>query len=392
MEKYDVAVVGAGPAGSMAARYAAKEGANAILLEEHHSIGWPVECAGLIGWRVLEVAELPANNFILRNLRGATVFSPGGERVAFKAKSSKAYVVDRRLFDRALALEAIREGAELRLGSAVRCIERNLNNNGNSLILGDNEKIEAKVVITAEGVRSHLARKAGLGLPRLILSGAQVEVPFKVDDPEKVEVHLIAALGLFGWIIPLNADTARIGLCSTGQACEYLKAFLQKDRIKSRILGSPVSLFVGGLPLGPSKCTVTDGLLAVGDAAGQVKPSSGGGIYPALMCAKIAGGIAAAASMEGDWSAKRLQEYDKKWRALVGRELEIGMKLNQLLTRMSNEDIDEAIQYLGKRPDLIKVIVDQGEIDQPSLLMIKILPRIGFDGIKLIKLIKHALG
>jgi digeranylgeranylglycerophospholipid reductase len=392
MEKYDVAVVGAGPAGSMAARYAAKEGANAILLEEHHVLGWPVECAGLIGWRALEEAELPTNKFILRNLRGATFFSPNGERVAFKAKSSRAYVVDRRLFDRALALEAMQEGAELRLGSAVRDIRRNLNNNSNILILGDNEKIEARVVITAEGVRAHLAHKAGLGLPKLILSGAQVEVPFKLDDPEMVEVHLIAGLGLFGWVIPLDADTARIGLCATERGCECLRAFLKKDHIRIRLLGSPISLFVGGLPLGPSKYTVTDGLIAVGDAAGQVKPSSGGGIYPALICAKIAGGIAAAASMQGDCSAERLQEYDKRWRALIGRELDIGMRLNQLLTRMSSKDLDETIQYLGKRPDLIKIIVDHGDIDRPSLLMAKILPRIGFDGIKLVKLIKHALG
>jgi digeranylgeranylglycerophospholipid reductase len=391
METYDVAVVGAGPAGSMAARYAAKSGANTILLEEHNSIGWPVECAGLIGWRALKEAELPTDNFILRNLRGATVISPGGERIDFKAKSSKAYVVDRRLFDRALALEAIRDGAELRLGSQVRCIDRSSDNKGNLIILGDNEKIKAGVVIIAEGVRAQLARKAGLGPPKLILSGAQVELPFMVDDPEKVELHLIAGLGLFGWVIPLDAETARIGLCATRHGCEYLRIFLQKECIKRRVLASPAGLFVGGLPLGPSKRTVVDGLLAVGDVAGQVKPSSGGGIYPALICAKIAGNIAAAASKEGDWSAKRLREYDRKWRALVGRELDIGMKFNQLLTRMTNKDIDEAIQYLGKRSDLIKIILDQGDIDQPSLLMMKILPRIGFDGIKLIKLIKKAL-
>ncbi|MCJ7443563.1 MAG: NAD(P)/FAD-dependent oxidoreductase [Methanotrichaceae archaeon] len=392
MEKFDVAVVGAGPAGSMAARYAAKEGATVILLEEHPRVGWPVECAGLIGWRALEEAELPSNKFILRSLRGAIVYSPNGQRVSFKAKSSRAWVIDRRLFDRALLLEAVRAGAELRLASPVRAIQRNHDDYSNVLRVGEREKIRARVVISAEGVRARLARKAGLGTAKLVLSGAQIEVPFQLEDPENVEIYLGAAVGLFGWVIPVEKDSARIGLCTTEKGCDSLKAFLNNDIIRRRLLGSPVGFFVGGLPLGPPKSTIADGLMVVGDAAGQVKATSGGGIYPGLICAKIAGRIAAAASMEGDCSAERLQEYDKRWRALVGRELEIGMRLNQLLTKMSNADLDEVIEYLEKRPDLMNIIINHGDVDRPSELMMKMLPRIGLSGIKLIRLMRYALG
>jgi digeranylgeranylglycerophospholipid reductase len=119
MNSYDVAVIGAGPAGSMAAKYAAHAGAHTVLLEEHARIGWPVECAGLLGSKALEESELPTGKFVLRGLKGARIFSPNTS-ISFKARTYKAWVVDRKLFDRALALEAVKNGAELRLNSPAR--------------------------------------------------------------------------------------------------------------------------------------------------------------------------------------------------------------------------------------------------------------------------------
>jgi digeranylgeranylglycerophospholipid reductase len=413
MEQYDVAVIGAGPAGSMAAKYAAMAGARTIILEEHKSIGWPVECAGLLGTKAMQEAELSTTRSVVRGLKGATVYSPGAASVSFKAASFKAWVVDRRLFDRSLALEAVRCGAELRLGSQVRKIRRfdnnkNYNNNHNTriindstdnnstgdnstLVLGDGGRIEAKVVISAEGVRARLARKAGIGPVEQVLSGAQVEVPFKVNDHEKVEVHL-GVPGLFAWVIPIGDDSARIGLCTKEAACNSLRSFLQRDVIRKRLLGSPVALVVGGLPLGPPKSTVADGILAVGDAAGQVKPTSGGGVYPGLVCAKIAGSVAADAALAGDCSAGRLREYDKRWREVLGRELAIGMRLNRLLNRVSCKDLDEVLDYLAGKPGLIRTIEEQGDIDRPSVLMARMLPKLGLDGLKLARLLRYVLG
>jgi len=103
-ERFDVAVIGAGPAGSMAAKYAAKSGARTLLLEEHPAVGWPVECAGLLGLGALAESELPGSSFVLRRMKGAAIYSPGGNRLDFKALDSRASVVDRRLFDRAARL------------------------------------------------------------------------------------------------------------------------------------------------------------------------------------------------------------------------------------------------------------------------------------------------
>lgn len=390
MDQCDVAVIGAGPAGSMAAKYAATSGSKVILLEEHSSVGWPIECAGLLGLEAMQESELTGGAFILQGLRGAAVFSPGGFRLDFKAQNSKAWVVDRRLFDRALARDALQKGAELRLRSAVRMIRKEQGDL--VLTLADGVEIRARVVISAEGVRARLARLAGIKPPSKILSGAQVEVPFALEDPESVEVHLGDAPGLFAWVIPAGEETARIGLCACDRGCDRLKAFLKKDVIKKRILGSPVGLFVGGLPLGPPAVASANRFLAVGDAAGQVKPTSGGGIYPGLVAAKIAGKVAAAAALDDDCSMKRLGEYDRLWRAALGRELDIGLKANRMLNKMSPADLDEVMSYLAGKPSLLRIIEEHGDIDRPSRLMAKMLARLDWDAIRLARLLRFALG
>jgi len=219
-----------------------------------------------------------------------------------------------------------------------------------------------------------------------------VEAAFSVEDREKVEVHLGAAPGLFAWVIPLSEDRARIGLCVVDQGCERLRAFLKSDLIRKRLKGSPLALNVGGLPLGPPPVTAVEGLLAVGDAAGQVKPTSGGGIYPGLVAAKIAGGVAAAAALEADASAVRLSEYDRLWRQAVGGELEIGMRLYRMMNKMTAAETDELIGYIASRPGLIKAIEDYGDIDRPSKLMARLLPHLDWDAIRLAKLLGYALG
>ncbi len=385
-----MAVIGAGPAGSMAAKYAAKAGACTILLEEHAGAGWPVQCAGLLGLEAMAESELSPGPHVLRAMRGASVFSPGGARLDFKARVPKAWVVDRRLFDQAMLAQAVAKGVNLRICTTVRQIRRE--KDGSILTLSGDEEIKARIVISAEGVSSLLARRAGISPPQMILSGAQVQIPFAVNDPEKVEVHLGAAPGLFAWVIPLNEGSARIGLCARDRGCEHLRTFLKTDVIKKRLQGSPVALNVGGLPLGPPTATAVGGLLAVGDAAGQVKPTSGGGIYPGLVAAKIAGGVAAAAAMEGDISAMRLMEYDRLWRAALGRELEIGMRANRMLSKMDDAELDELVGYLARKPRLIKAIEEHGDIDRPSRLMARMLRHLDWDAIRLAWLMGYALG
>ncbi|MDI6859685.1 MAG: NAD(P)/FAD-dependent oxidoreductase, partial [Methanocellales archaeon] len=125
-------------------------------------------------------------------------------------------------------------------------------------------------------------------------------------------------------------------------------------------------------PLGPLKRTVSNGIMIVGDAAGQVKPSSGGGIYTGTLCAKIAGEVAAAAVKEGDTSAKRLAEYEKRWRSAIGRELKIGMRINEVVSRLSDSDINELIGMLND-PEILSIISQYGDMDYPSAVVKKLI-------------------
>ncbi|UEC42221.1 MAG: Digeranylgeranylglycerophospholipid reductase [Methanothrix sp.] len=386
MERYDVAVIGAGPAGSMAAKKAVEGGAKVAVFEEHPRAGWPVQCAGLFGVRAVEESQLPPGSFLIRTLRGATIVSPGGFSLSFKARETKAWVVDRRLFDRALLAEAARAGAEVMMASPVTDLTRS---GGRSVLdVGrgpDRRKVEAGVVISAEGAGARIARSAGIGPPREILSSAQVELPFEVEDPEGVEVFLgeRVAPGFFGWAIPASEGVARVGLCCRNNACLYLKRLLKSPVIRSRIRGGPLHLAVGGLPLGPPSSTVAGGMIAVGDAAGQVKPTSGGGIYPGLVSAKIAGEVAAAAACEGDSSAARLCEYERRWRAALGRELRLGMIVHRMRAGMADCEMDDLVRHLAGREDLLRIIEEEGDIDRPSRAIRKVAPRMGRSGLRM---------
>jgi digeranylgeranylglycerophospholipid reductase len=391
MEYYDVAVIGAGPAGSMAAKYASLSGASTVLIEEHASIGWPVQCAGLLGKLAISESELSPGKYAIRSMRGALVHAPGGCALSFKAKSDKAWIVDRRLFDRALALEASRNGADLRLSSSVRSIRTEEKSSILTISGAEDWQAEAKVVISAEGAKALIARRAGIEPSRKYLSGAQVEIPFRVDDLQKVEMFFgnKIAPGLFAWVIPLREDAARIGLCTQKSAYDCLKRFLNLEAVRDRILGAPFDLVVGALPMGPPKSTVAKGVIAIGDAAGQVKPTSGGGIYPGLVCAKVAGSVAAQAAEDDDISTRRLAEYDTKWRAEIGHELDIGMRINKMINNLTDDELDEVFCYLGRNSHILRIIEEQGDIDRPSKLIRKMIPHIGIDGLKLARLLRR---
>jgi len=384
-----VAVVGAGPAGSMAARCSAMAGARTLILEEHKAVGYPVQCAGLLGLKALEEACLGESSFRLMPFCGAKIHSPGGGCISFRASTPRAWAVDRRLFDRSMALSALASGADLELGAHVRKVA--FAPDRASLELAGGEEISARVVISAEGVGGRLARAAGIPPPEKILSGAQVEVPFEAEDLDSVELYLGAAPGLFAWVIPAGENYARIGLCCRKSACEYLRSFLRGKEIRSRLRGSPLGIMAGGLPLGPSRSTAVSGLLAVGDSAGQVKPTSGGGIYPGLVCAKIAGKVAAEAAIEGDPSLKRLSSYDREWRRAVGRELFVGMRLNRMIEALRPEELDYLVEYISRRDDLLRMIEEVGDIDRPSQLLARMLPAIGFDGLRMAGIFRKAL-
>lgn len=370
MMDYDVVVVGAGPSGSMAAKYAAKNGARTLLMEEHGMIGSPVSCTGHISVKALTECELPEGNFINKKIRGAFVYAPDNRSIMLDGMRTMTYVVERKIFDRELAKAAASAGSEVLVDTAVRSVKRI----PGGVVLeamseGKVTQFKAKVAIGADGVRSKVAHDAGLGRIPHVCTGIQVEANCEPRDPEFVEVFLghRYSPGYFAWSVPTSGGCCRIGLNADKDAHIHLNRLLTEHEVVSKRARSAVDLIMGGIPVGTLKHTVADGILVVGDAAGHVKPVSYGGIYAGARCAKIAGEVAAKAAAEGDVSARRLMEYEQRWKGELGRELAWGLKFREIFSRMSDQDLNEAIAALDD-PDILDMINRYGDIDHPSAL------------------------
>jgi digeranylgeranylglycerophospholipid reductase len=365
---YDVVVVGGGPAGAIAARYAARNGAKTLLIEEHASIGSPVQCTGLISTKALIECELGEGNFVLAKIRGAFVYAPNGEETCVRGKDIKAYVVDRKIFDRALVEIAVDEGVDILLKTRFLDMD-----NGKISVMSNGEKKEIRcdIIIGADGIQSSVGRAAGLPRCEKFLSGIQFEAPYIPKDTEYVEIFTgnEIAPGFFGWAVPFSG-MARIGLAKNPglPASYYLEKLLHHPVVASRYRGSRTEHVVGGIPLGPPRKTASNRIMLVGDAAGQVKPTSGGGIYMGAVCAKIAGEVAAKASRK----ECGLEDYERKWRSAVGRELDIGMRIHKSIGKLSDENLNEFIAFLNK-PEIRELITEYGDMDHPSVLLGKLI-------------------
>ncbi|MCW3992629.1 MAG: NAD(P)/FAD-dependent oxidoreductase [Candidatus Bathyarchaeota archaeon] len=365
MGKTDVVVVGAGPAGLLSAREIAGRGVEVKVVEEHQTIGEPNHCAGILSVEGLDrLGVKPSSDFVQHEITGGRIYSPGGEAIEISGERTRAYIVDRAAFDRHLAEVAEAEGAEVETGRRVKDL---IANDGMvEGVHGRGWSVQAQLVVDAEGAGAPIARRVGLAPPTSgVLAGVNVEVSRVDVEPHMVEVWLAGdiAPGLFAWVAPLGDGAARCGLaCSGGDALERLRGFL--DMRFSRARCSPPRLGVV-LTGGPARRTYSDGLLLVGDAAGQTKPTTGGGVILGGLCAIEAGRTAAEAVEAGDCSAGFLQRYQKTWRASLGGEFKSMLLARRLLNRMSDGQIDGLFDALRREglEETLRGLVEGGDMD-----------------------------
>ncbi|NMA09551.1 geranylgeranyl reductase family protein [Methanoculleus chikugoensis] len=352
--------MGAGPAGSAAARACAEEGLSTLCIEEHGTIGYPVQCAGLLSVSALAECGV-SNRSVLNEVSGARMVSGLGGELLFDAGVTKAHVVDRCLLDREMAEKAANAGAEFRLKTSASGIS------GTSLLtrgLRGREEIPFRLLIAADGPRSTVARMLGLQRPALYLAGVQAEVPYEMN-PRYVELHPNAAPDFFGWVIPVSGTRARVGLCAREHAKDHF------DRFIARYGQNSLHLATGVIPLGVMPQTYGRRALIVGDAAGFAKPTSGGGIYTGVRSAKHAAAVAAACCVRGEFDDESLRDYERRWKEDFGKELDIGMKALRMRQKMTPEEIDRLCRALDD-PDLIATIVEHGDMDRPGTLLRKL--------------------
>jgi digeranylgeranylglycerophospholipid reductase len=364
----EAVVVGAGPAGLIAAEELARRGFGVKVFEEHGAIGEPRHCAGVLsveGLRRLNVES--HHDFVQQDVRGGTAYSPGGIAITIPGGRTRAYAVDRSAFDRYLADSARDQGAEIETGRRVR--EFLVRDGRVAGVVCGEHATECGLVIDCEGAGGVLARSFGLPRPSEgVLAGVNVELRGVEVEPKMVEIWLgeKVAPGLFAWVIPVGEDAVRCGLaCGRGDAREMLRGFLRR---RFGEIEHPETRVWPVLTGGPVSKTFGDGLLLVGDVAAQTKPTTGGGVMLGGLCAVEAARAAAEALEAGDASAGFLSRYERSWRAALGKEFSTMLSVRRFLNRIPDDRMDrlfESVKASGLEPAL-GGLVEEGDMDMQS--------------------------
>lgn len=340
----DVLVVGAGPAGLYAAQLLAKQGLAVHVLEENARVGEPVHCTGILGTEAFALPGVPRNAVVGRP-SVARFHSPVGHELVYAGPDDEVCVVDRGAFDEALAAAARSAGASITTDARVTALS--IKRDGVTVrVLGPNGTYSTSttVCVLACGASYRLQRSLGWGMPSLFMGSAQTEVASTTADQEiRVFLRPEAAPGGFGWFVPITRDgvsRAKIGVMAASGARRLLQRLNAELVTAGRVewpSGAPVARL---LPLTPIARTFGDRVLAVGDAAGLVKPTTGGGIYYSLLSAVWAADVLAEAFRAGTFSASVLGGYEETWRARLGRELRVGIWFRHVVSRLTPGDLD----------------------------------------------------
>lgn len=350
---WDVLVVGAGAVGNYISGKLAGWGLKVLVLEEHPRLGEPVCCSGILGRECLEAFPTKPD-IILRELRSATFFSPSGKMLRVVSSRPQAYLVNRAEYDRHLARCALGQGVEFRLGAKVQEIEvargvklRVETEEGSAWVAG-------RMLVLAPGFPTTLTR--GLGEIAAWAVAGQVEVSTR--GVEEVEIYLgqRRAPGFFAWLAPTRAGRGLAGVMSAYPG-PFLPRFLAELVVADKIEPPQDTMCFRRLPVAPLSHTCGERIVVVGEAAGQVKVTTGGGIYYGLLCAEIAARTIKAAFDQGDFSPAFIQRYEQEWRKLLAGELRWGGWARKVYAHLSDPQMEQLFN-LARSSHILSSIVE----------------------------------
>ncbi len=375
MLEYDAIIVGGGPIGGYIAGKIAEKKFNVALLEKNKEIGVPMNCAGLITPRVFDLLEISKKPIIENKIKGANIHSPSGKILKIGGDKIHALVIDRSKFDKEINKKGKEKGVEVFLENNVlsaQKIEKQI-----EIKTSKNHDFKCKLLVGADGPYSKVRDRFAFPEPKEFLRGMGAEITNTNLDPNFVEIFVgkNIAPGFFAWIIPTNKDgtRARIGLCISQESPKFPKYYfsnLLKSKITSDLISNAkiTKRFGGVIPLGALKKTYDSNILLAGDAAAQVKPTSGGGIYTGLKCATHCSNVSIEALEKNDFSSQYLKKYHKFWFADIGKELNLGMKFRKVFKHFTDKHFDKYIEKF-QSPKINEIISRYGDIDYPSKLI-----------------------
>ena len=410
---FDVVVIGAGPAGCAVARDLAAAGRRVLVVEEHPVVGEPVQCAGLISARTLELSGV-SPRVVLHRLKGARVHGPGGRTLTLAGSRAYALAVDRASFDRELARQALEAGAQIR--NSCRAVDFKYIPGGVRVTLAFKKDdacagagstaagfsrtklqrdavapvdtafctVTCRLVVGADGHGSTVARWLGVPAPaeKIPMYAAEVTLPAGTDSLVDIFIGRSLVPGWFGWLIPLGDGRARVGVGNgLARGKRKMPGKNHPRALFNRLADAYPRLFhdmriiraTGGLvPVGLMPRTYGPHALLVGDAAAQVKPISGGGLYLGLKAARLCARTALDALETGRYDAAALAAYQDAWEKTIGPEILCGLRHRETYLHMHNREMDALLAFFD-RPYWRKIILKYGDLDYHSRLAARLI-------------------
>jgi digeranylgeranylglycerophospholipid reductase len=365
--EYDVVVVGAGPSGSMTARYAAAGGCRTLLIEKRQEIGSPVRCGEGLARHFVEDTKLPFDQkWVGREVKGAKIFSPNGTELTIEeahAGNEVGIVLERDAFDKAVAKEAAKAGADIWLKTTATAI---LKDDGwvrgvRAKRLEEEMNLEAKCIVAADGYESQVGRWAGF---KTLLKAGDITGTLQYrltnigpghDFPDYCEFWLgtVAPAGYI-WVFPKDESTANVGIGVSLDRLKnrvdikgYLDRWIAQDPRMAH--AQPLDMVTGGVSTAPPiKKSVGNGIALVGDSARMIDPITGGGIGNGMLAGMLLGKVLAKCNETGDFSEAALMEYEKGWRAKLEENLYRNWLAKNKLVTLSDGEFDDIIEILAE--------------------------------------------
>ena len=355
--EYDVVIAGGSVAGLLCAREIANRGHKVLVIEEDYEIGTPEHCGGVVSVSAIDdLGVMPIRATLDNKIRSALLVSPSGKTLSIDARAQQVIVIDRREFDKQIAHQAQVVGAEIRVKTSLREITKE------GVKTSDGE-IKCKIIVDARGVSS-IIQKDRTG----VLQSAQYEVIADWVDKERIEVHLDQQKypGFFAWVIPTRRDEAKVGVAGRGiNAVSVMEDFLKKKGKHSTLRKIFAPIWIKG----PIKEFVTNNVVTIGDAAGQSKPTTAGGIYSCGLGGIFAG--KAISKFLDSENKSELSEYQKKWNEKFGKEFEHMLLARSLLERLDNKSVDAIFDTIT--PKILDEISKEGNFDFHTTSVAKML-------------------